>query len=253
MKESVIEEQKLELYHLLKDRYLIGDLLKKGEHSRIYRAYDTVLDQEITIKEFVPENPDMAETDTGNFIEEAGKFFGVYEYQGIAEVTDVFRDEEHAYMAIEYLPGKNLREYLNAEKKGQITIEEAWTLLFPVLDTVSWMHSNGMVHGGIRMSRLIFDENDRLCLTGIGDCFLRNRESEANGPWTDVRAVSEILYECLTGKSPLQAGCLWNKKKIRSVSIWTTVSSRVDETLLRELNYGIGGGCFGFYALAEQL
>lgn len=118
MKESVIEEQKLELYHLLKDRYLIGDLLKKGEHSRIYRAYDTVLDQEITIKEFVPENPDMAETDTGNFIEEAGKFFGVYEYQGIAEVTDVFRDEEHAYMAIEYLPGKNLREYLNAEKKG---------------------------------------------------------------------------------------------------------------------------------------
>lgn len=253
MKESVTEEQKLELYHLLKDRYLIGDLLKKGEHSRIYRAYDTVLDQEITIKEFVPENPDMAETDTGNFIEEAGKFFGVYEYQGIAEVTDVFRDEEHAYMAIEYLPGKNLREYLNAEKKGQITIEEAWTLLFPVLDTVSWMHSNGMVHGGIRMSRLIFDENDRLCLTGIGDCFLRNRESEANGPWTDVRAVSEILYECLTGKSPLQAGCLWNKKKIRSVSIWTTVSSRVDETLLRELNYGIGGGCFGFYALAEQL
>ena len=122
MKESVTEEQKLELYHLLKDRYLIGDLLKKGEHSRIYRAYDTVLDQEITIKEFVPENPDMAETDTGNFIEEAGKFFGVYEYQGIAEVTDVFRDGEHAYMAIEYLPGKNLREYLNAEKKGQITI-----------------------------------------------------------------------------------------------------------------------------------
>ena len=179
MKESVTEEQKLELYHLLKDRYLIGDLLKKGEHSRIYRAYDTVLDQEITIKEFVPENPDMAETDTGNFIEEAGKFFGVYEYQGIAEVTDVFRDGEHAYMAIEYLPGKNLREYLNAEKKGQITIEEAWTLLFPVLDTVSWMHSNGMVHGGIRMSRLIFDENDRLCLTGIGDCFLRNR-----GKWS---------------------------------------------------------------------
>ena len=29
-------------------------------------------------------------------------------------------------MAIEYLPGKNLREYLNAEKKGQITIEEAF-------------------------------------------------------------------------------------------------------------------------------
>ena len=82
MKESVIEEQKLELYHLLKDRYLIGDLLKKGEHSRIYRAYDTVLDQEITIKEFVPENPDMAETDTGNFIEEAGKFFGVYRVSG---------------------------------------------------------------------------------------------------------------------------------------------------------------------------
>lgn len=253
MKESITEEQKLELYHLLKGRYLTGDLLKKGEHSRIYRAYDTVLDREITIKEFVSKDSVTTETNTENFIKEAGKFFGVYEHQGTAEVTDVFREGEQAYMAMEYLPGKNLREYLESEKKGRITVEEAWSLLFPVLDTVSWMHSIGMVHGGITMNRLVFDEEGRLCLTGIGDCFLRMEGTEAKGPWTDVKAVSEILYECLTGKAPAQAGCFWNKKKVRSASTWTTVSARVDETLLRELNLGTGGGCFGFYALAEQL
>lgn len=247
-----MEGQKLELYHLLKDRYLIGDLLKKGEHSCIYRAYDTALDRETAIKEFIPEDPDTAEADTEAFIEEAGKFFGAYEYQGIAEVMDVFRDGGCAYMAMEYLPGENLRQYLNSCKKHQIPLEKAWTLLLPALDAVSFLHSTGMIHGGITMDRLIFDENGTLCLTGLGDCFLRTAEEPA-GPWTDTKAVAEILYECLTGKAPSQAGHFWNKKKVRSISTWADVGSRADEPLLGELNRETGGGCFGIYALSEQL
>lgn len=252
MKERVTEEM-LEFGYLLKKRYLIGDFLQKGEqHSHIYRAYDTALDQEVVIKEFVPGDPDGAEAWTKAFTEEAGKFFGVYEYRGITEIMDVFQDGEHAYMAMEYLPGKNLRQYLEGQKKKQITAENAWTLLLPALEAVSFLHSTGMVHGGITMERLIFDENDTLCLTGLGDCFLRTKKDTA-GPWTDVRAVAEILYECLTGKAPSQAGRFGDKKKVRSISTWADVSSRADETILGELNRVAGGGCFGIYALAEQL
>lgn len=252
MKERVTEEM-LEFGYLLKKRYLIGDFLQKGEqHSHIYRAYDTALDQEVVIKEFVPGDPDGAEAWTKAFTEEAGKFFGVYEYRGITEIMDVFQDGEHAYMAMEYLPGKNLRQYLEGQKKKQITAENAWTLLLPALEAVSFLHSTGMVHGGITMERLIFDENDTLCLTGLGDCFLRTKKDTA-GPWTDVRAVAEILYECLTGKAPSQAGRFGDKKKVRSISTWADVSSRADETILGELNREAGGGCFGIYALAEQL
>ena len=82
----------LEFGYLLKKRYLIGDFLQKGEqHSHIYRAYDTALDQEVVIKEFVPGDPDGAEAWTKAFTEEAGKFFGVYEYRGITEIMDVFQ------------------------------------------------------------------------------------------------------------------------------------------------------------------
>ena len=80
------------------------------------------------IKEFVPGDPDGAEAWTKAFTEEAGKFFGVYEYRGITEIMDVFQDGEHAYMAMEYLPGKNLDNIWKAEKE-QITAENAWTLL----------------------------------------------------------------------------------------------------------------------------
>ena len=39
-------------------------------------------------------------------------------------------------MAMEYLPGKNLRQYLEGQKKKQITAENAWTLLLPALEAV---------------------------------------------------------------------------------------------------------------------
>lgn len=61
MKEKY-KDQKLRPCHLLKNRYLTGDLLCEGEHSRIYRAYDTALDQEVILKEFTG-----ADSDTGYY------------------------------------------------------------------------------------------------------------------------------------------------------------------------------------------
>lgn len=248
-----MEEQKMELYHLMKNRYLIGDLLKESEYSKVYRAYDAALDQEVVLKEFVPKDLYTKESDIEKFIQEAGRFFGVYEYRGAAEVTDIFREGEHAYMAMEYLSGQTLRQYLDSRKRRQITIEEAWKLLLPVLELVSWMHSIGLVHGGITMDRLIFGENGTLCLTGIGNCFLRSMELEDAGPWSDARSAAEILYECLTGKTKAQAGRFWNKSRVRPISSWAAVSSRVDRSICHEMQSEAGEGCFGLYALAEQL
>lgn len=252
MKEKNID-QKLRPCYLLKNRYLTGDLLCEGEYSRIYRAYDTALDQEVTLKEFTGTDSDSECADTESFIAEAGNFFGKYEYRGTAEVTDVFRDGDHAYIAMEHLPGQNLRQYLHSRKKGQLTIEEAWELLFPVLEFLSWMHSIGIVHGGITMERLVFDENGILCLTGIGDSFLRSRKLEEAGPWSDVRSVSEVLYECLTGKYPRRAEHLRRKGRVSPISRRATVSTRVDHTLRHEIEADAGEGSFGLYALAEQL
>ena len=250
-KKENMEQQKTELCHLLKSRYLVGEFLKEGEYSRIYRAYDAALDQEVILKEFIP--ADLNEEDRKRFVEEAGRFFGGYEYHGTAEVLDVFCEENRAYTAMEYLSGQNLRQYLHFRKKSQITIEEAWTLLLPVLEIVSWMHSIGIVHSGITMERLIFNEKGSLCLTGIGDCFLRSRKTEDAGPWSDVHSVADILYECLTGKKPAQAGRFLKKGKVRSISFWADVSNRVDRTIRYEMESEAGEGSFGIYALAEKL
>ena len=67
MKEKY-KDQKLRLCHLLKNRYLTGDLLCEGEHSRIYRAYDTALDQEVILKEFTGADSDTECADTERFI-----------------------------------------------------------------------------------------------------------------------------------------------------------------------------------------
>lgn len=115
------------------------------------------------------------------------------------------------------------------------------------------MHSIGIVHGGITMERLLFDENGTLCLTGLGDCFLRSRKLEEAGPWSDVHSVSEVLYECLTGKYPRRAEHFLRKGRVSPISRRATVSTRVDHTLRHEIEADAGEGSFGLYALAEQL
>ena len=54
MKEKEREIEGIPQYTLIKGRYLIGALLGKGACSRVYKAYDTVLETETAVKEFVP-------------------------------------------------------------------------------------------------------------------------------------------------------------------------------------------------------
>lgn len=46
-------EQKIPVYTMLQDRYLIGAVMAQSSFSRIYRAYDSVLDIDVAVKELI--------------------------------------------------------------------------------------------------------------------------------------------------------------------------------------------------------
>lgn len=256
--EEINTEEKFEEippYTLIRGRYLTGGLLGKGASGCCYRAYDTVLEVETVIKEFVP----LADFSAGIqeqktlFLQEAGFFFGKYEYPGFSAVTDVFEEKGRVYLAGEYYGGGNLRDYLKKQSRGRITVEKALELLAPVFEALSYLHSTGMVHGGISMERLVFDEDGGLHLTGCGSCFLRKKEKDY-GPWRDVQMVAEVIYECLTGKMPDQAvSRYFPKGSLKPLHHYITVSERVERAVLTALNKEPAARYFSIGSFAENL
>lgn len=196
-------EQKIPVYTMLQDRYLIGAVMAQSSFSRIYRAYDSILDIDVAVKELIS----LSEEDKEDFLYEAGLFLGSNEHPGFTAVRDIFQENGQAFLVMEYLSGESLKEYLQKKRKNRMEERDFMRLLEPVAEALSYLHSMGIVHCAVTPDKLIFDKEGKLHLTGIGCCRQRmkrenpEKRGEEAGPWTDVLGMSYVLKESILYKS----------------------------------------------------
>ena len=69
-------------------------------------------------------------------------------HPNIVQVYDVGQEGEHRYIAQEYIPGTNLRQYLT--DNGQMSIKEAISVLLQVLAALTKSAAVGIVHRDIK-------------------------------------------------------------------------------------------------------
>lgn len=195
-------EQKIPVYTMLQDRYLIGAVMAQSSFSRVYRAYDSILDIDVAVKELIS----LSEEDKEDFLYEAGLFFGSNEHPGFTAVRDVFQENGQAFFVMEYLSGESLKEYLQKKRKNRMEERDFMRLLEPVAEALSYLHSRGIVHCAVTPDKLMFDKEGKLHLTGIGCCRQRmkrenpEKRGEEAGPWTDVLGMSCVLKESILYK-----------------------------------------------------
>lgn len=195
-------EQKIPVYTMLQDRYLIGAVMAQSSFSRIYRAYDSILDIDVAVKELIS----LSEEDKEDFLYEAGLFLGSNEHPGFTAVRDIFQENGQAFLVMEYLSGESLKEYLQKKRKNRMEERDFMRLLEPVAEALSYLHSMGIVHCAVTPDKLIFDKEGKLHLTGIGCCRQRmkrenpEKRREEAGPWTDVLGMSCVLKESILYK-----------------------------------------------------
>ena len=140
--------------------------MAQSSFSRIYRAYDSVLDIDVAVKELIS----FSEEDKEEFLYEAGLFFGSNEHPGLTAVRDVFQENDQAFLVMEYLSGESLKEYLQKKRENRMEERDFMRLLEPVAEALSYLHSMGIVHCAVTTDKLIFYKEGKLHLTGIGCC-----------------------------------------------------------------------------------
>lgn len=213
---------------------LIGEL-GEGGMGTVYAAESTRVGRKVAIKRLHPELA-ADENAVRRFHREA-RAAGATGHEHIVEVLDMGVAEDGApFLVMEYLQGENLAQVLRRE--GRLTPQRACHLLGQALDALSAVHARGIIHRDLKPDNLFLARHDgssetvkvvdfgvskirreagesfetSLTRTGtaVGTPYYMSPEQargmKAHDHRVDLYAAGVILYQCLSGRLPFDAG-----------------------------------------------
>ena len=166
---------------LLHQRYAIQSQLGQGGFGITYLALDTLLQQEICIKElfvtgYSTRNEDMSvvspplrgksfQNFIARFVDEA-RSLAQFKHPNIVRVLDVFQANQTAYMVMDYVKGETMSEKINREGiPNDLTAKDFFSQL---LDAVEKIHQKGMLHRDIKPGNILITTENKLVLIDFG-------------------------------------------------------------------------------------
>ncbi|MFD0347091.1 protein kinase [Kitasatospora aburaviensis] len=194
--------------------------------STVYKGTDTRLDRVVALKVM---QPSLAgdEGFTGRFIREA-KAVARLAHPNVVNVFDQGADGGTVFLAMEYVPGRTLRDLLR--DRGALSIRATLDVLEPVLAALGAAHRAGLVHRDVKPENVlitdgglvkvadfglvrVLDAGDGAATSGtattgtvLGTVSYLAPEQIRPGAGTDQRvdvyAAGILLYEMLTGHRP---------------------------------------------------
>src|ERR1700761_2794740 len=149
---------------MLDRRYHVRSRIAHGGMATVYLATDTRLDREVALKVM---HADLARDDdfVDRFIGEA-KSVARLSHPNVVGVYDQGSDGQHLYLAMEYVPGKTLRELLRA--RGWLPWQEALAVMEPLLAGLAAAHQAGIVHRDMKPENVLLTADGRVKVVDFG-------------------------------------------------------------------------------------
>jgi hypothetical protein len=218
--------------------YTIIKHLKSGGFGITYLAKDT-LGRQVVVKECFPSGISARSTLSvrprsrtyqasianlvEKFVAEAHTLAKV-NHPNIVKVHQVFRENDTAYMALDYVEGHDLLEVL-ADPSKKLTPGEVRSSLLVLLDAIALVHETGLLHRDVSPDNILIDTNRNPILIDFGAA----REQVAagqraastmhvvkegyspqelylatgdQGPWSDLYSLAATFYHVVSGQAP---------------------------------------------------
>ena len=218
-------------------RYNIERTLGKGAMGVVYEGLDPKLHRRVAIKTILKSHldPDTAKDYSMRFSREA-QAVARLNHPHIVQVYDFAEEGDIAYLVMEFIRGKELKNFFDANER--FDIKEAVRIMCELLDALEFAHNAGIIHRDIKPANVMLDAQARTKLTDFGVARVQDTDrtqAERTQAGTmvgtpaymspeqitggnidkrsDVFSAGIILYQFLTGEKPFTGGGAWTIAK----------------------------------------
>lgn len=201
-------------------KYTISEVLGQGAMGVVYKGFDPHIHRAVAIKVIHKEllgDTDAQDSIAARFRNEA-QAVGRIAHPGVVAIYEFGEDENTAYIAMEFVPGRNLDQVL----AGTPMLDEAQLLrvMDQLLGALAVAHAQGVWHRDIKPANLILTADGQVKLTDFGIARIENAGltqmasmigtpgymapeqymGEGIDHRADIFACGALLYRLLTGK-----------------------------------------------------
>lgn len=202
-------------------RYKVLSELGQGAMGVVYKARDPLIDRIVAIKTInLGLTLDEKEEYEGRFYQEA-KAAGRLSHPNIVTIYDVGKNDEIAYIAMEFLEGRELRDIMNDE--GLLPTHQVLDIVAQVAQGLAYAHENDIVHRDVKPSNIMVIRDGHVKITDFGiarmaSSSVRTQTGMVLGSpkymspeqvmgklidqRSDIFSLGVMLYEMLTGLAP---------------------------------------------------
>jgi len=202
-------------------RYEIISELGQGAMGVVYKARDPLIERMVAIKTInLSLALDEQEEYEARFYQEA-KAAGRLSHPNIVTIYDVGKSGDNAFIAMEFLEGRELRDILDDGRR--LPVDQVLDLVAQVARGLAYAHENGVVHRDVKPSNIMVVRDDHVKITDFGiarmaTSAVRTQTGMVLGSpkymspeqvmgkkidqRSDVFSLGVMLYEMLAGKAP---------------------------------------------------
>jgi serine/threonine protein kinase len=211
-------------------RYKVLRPLGEGGFGKVLLADDLTIDRRVAIKLLLSDVPE-------EFALREAKAAGRMTHPNIVTVFDVGEVDGRVFIAMEYVDGKPLTEFMAPER---LTLDERLRLIVQLGEGLHAAHQAGVIHRDIKPRNLIVDQNLVLKIvdfgiartSGTGTMLgtgqiagsldymapeqLDSKEMDAR---TDIFAATVVAYELLSGRRAYDGGISIALRRVKNTSV----------------------------------
>ncbi|MFO7605916.1 MAG: protein kinase [Desulfurivibrionaceae bacterium] len=202
-------------------KYAIQSTIGQGAMGVVYRGFDPNIERTVAIKTIRKDalNKEERQSLLARFKREA-QAAGRLTHPGIVTVYDYDEDGDNAFIAMEYVHGRELKEYLDSNQR--FSLNTVIDIISQLLDALIYSHARGVVHRDIKPGNILVLDTGRIkvmdfgiariessTLTQFGDVLgtpSYMAPEQCSGQPVDKRSdlysTGGILYHLITGEKP---------------------------------------------------